>query len=314
MDRTGPRRGGAAVAGAAVLAVALTGCGRGTDRALAGRDAPEVLAAGPLLTEAPEPTAGAHPAPASPRVAAVSRPATPRAATAEAEQKAEARKGSARPLRRTGAARTEAVPRVAPASTLAMPAPGPRVYDMAGTTSLGAPPTTMSLAVADVPDRPAAQTWTFEARTAAGTGVIEGLTLERGAGGVRLAGYHLELTRGISVTFDFTSAKPVLLFPDRPRAGRPWEWTLVSDDGCATVRTTGVLVAPSDAGAGHLRVTSDLVSTGRPACVAVDLHRVQEVWHAPGGALPTRLDSDLDGTIAGVPIEARTTATLRRPG
>jgi len=59
---------------------------------------------------------------------------------------------------------------------------------MAGTTSVGPPPETMALTVADAPGAPGSQRWTYEARSAAGNGVVEELTLGRGAEGVRMSG------------------------------------------------------------------------------------------------------------------------------
>jgi hypothetical protein len=343
MNLTGRRGAGAAFAAAAALALVLTGCGRPDNHPyIVGEVSPEALAAVPVVAAVPRPATSAavalspghHSTAGSASLAGALAagalvagrpavlPATPRAGTAKAAKGARRPPAGASTVTRSAAPKTAAIApttrrAAAKAATadaaLAMPAAGSQVYDMSGTSSLGPPPRTMSLTVADVPGVAGAQRWTFEARTPDGNGVTEDLALGRGPDGVYMSGYRLELSRGIGVTFDFAPATAVLLFPDRPRTGRSWEFEMVSNDGCAKVHTEGILVAAAggDARERHIRLSSALVGTHKPACVEVDAHRILDVWQSAGSALPTRLDTDFTGSVSGVPFTARTTAILR---
>jgi hypothetical protein len=79
-----------------------------------------------------------------------------------------------------------------------------------------------------------------------------------------------------------------------------------------------VLVSEAKAGTGtaslrHIRLTQTLKTIGPPTCPAVTAKRVQDTYHAVDVALPTRIDSDLNGSLGAVPVKANTQAILSSP-
>jgi hypothetical protein len=63
----------------------------------------------------------------------------------------------------------------------------------------------------------------------------------------------------------------------------------------------------------HVRLTQNVKTIGPPTCPSVTAKRVQDLYHAAGVALPTRIDSDLNGTLGAVPVKANTQATITSP-
>ncbi|MBA3743421.1 hypothetical protein [Sporichthya sp.] len=201
---------------------------------------------------------------------------------------------------------------------LVLPALGDYSYAMTGTSSLGKPPAVMKLQVAKAGGEEE-QIWTLDARRDDGSGIIEELTLVRRDDGVYLSAYRLDASTGIAaVVLEFAPPAPVLLEPDAAKVGQPWSFDLESTDGCSTAHTEGTLVSEAKPGSGsaslrHVRFTQNLKTIGPPTCPAVTAKRVQDTYHGAGVALPTRIDSDLNGTLGAVPVKANTQATLTSP-
>lgn len=209
-------------------------------------------------------------------------------------------------------------PPAATEDVLALPAPGTYAYALIGTTSLGRPPADLDLTVAAAAGAgPGAQVWTFDGRRDDGSGLLEELTLGRQADGIYLSGYRLEASSGIAgVTLAFTPPKPVLLEPDRAKPGQTWSYDLESTDGCQAAHVDAVLVSDAkvaSAGSRHVRLTTTVRTVGPPTCPSISAKRVQDNYHPAAALLPSRMDSDLQGSLAGIPVRADTEATLMPP-
>jgi hypothetical protein len=202
---------------------------------------------------------------------------------------------------------------------LALPQLGNYTYALNGTSSLGKPPATMKAEIATGSGSDE-QIWTLDARRDDGAGMIEEITLGRQDNGVYLSAYRLDASTGIAaIVLEFAPTAPVLLEPDTAKPGQSWSFDMESTDGCASVHSEGVLVSEAKPGATaaaalrHIRLTQNVKTIGPPTCPAVTAKRVQDIYHAAGAALPTRIDSDLNGTLGAVPVKANTQATLTAP-
>lgn len=210
------------------------------------------------------------------------------------------------------------VPVPAAPGGLVLPALGGYTYALTGTSSLGKPPAILKLQV-EPAGGAGEQIWTLDGRRDDGAGIIEELTLGRQDDGVYLSAYRLDASTGIAaIVLEFAPATPVLLEPDGARPGQTWAFDLESKDGCAAARTEGVLVSEARSGEGaaslrHIRLTTTLKTIGPPTCPAVTAKRIQDTYHAAGTLLPTRLDSDLSGSLGAIPVKANTKATLTSP-
>jgi hypothetical protein len=196
-------------------------------------------------------------------------------------------------------------------NTVAMPSFGEHRYDLTGHSSLGPVPNQLRLGVAAADG--GQQRWTLDASNPDGTGLVEELTVGHQADGVYLSAYHLTASGGlVGVDLKFSPAKPVLLLPDPPAAGRTWSFDLNSDDGCVTTHTVGT--APkAAAGTRHLRLVTTAKPTGKSGCVPIEATRTQDLWLPDGSSLPSRIDLDLSGKLGGTaPASASYSATLRQ--
>lgn len=307
------RASGAVLVGLGVL---LSGCG----------GQPEVVPAGAAGLEAPyddevvAPSTTARPtASASPDASASPPPAIPLPSGTFSPPK---------PVK-PGKQRPDAEPPIAPqqpgttvvvpTGALALPKLGQYTYALTGSSSLGKPPATMRLTVTGG-DGGDEQIWTLDARRADGAGIIEEMTLSRQADGVYMSAYRLDASTGIAaVVLEFAPPTPVLLEPDGAKAGQTWKFDLESKDGCTLAHTDAVLVSdakPDSEGPAslrHVRLTTTMRTVGPPTCAAVNAKRVQDTYHATGAALPTRIDSDLSGSLGAVPVKTDTQATLTSP-
>ncbi|HEY2832031.1 MAG TPA: hypothetical protein VGJ14_06370 [Sporichthyaceae bacterium] len=192
-------------------------------------------------------------------------------------------------------------------TSLTLPKLGVYGYSMSGNTSLGPPPSTMPLTVAEG-SGDGAQLWTLDGRRADGSGITEELTLARGADGVYLHTYRLDASTGLAgLILEFNPAQPVLFEPDKLAAGQTWKFDLTSTDGCARASTT--LEAIEVGAIRHIRLATALSTVGPSSCTAVTGQRVQDLEHPAAQVLPTRISSDLHGTMAGIPVKATTTAS-----
>ena len=212
-----------------------------------------------------------------------------------------------------------AAPVAAPSNALVLPRFGTYTYALTGSSSLGKPPATMKLQV-DRADGGDEQIWTQDARRADGAGIIEESTLSRQADGIYLSAYRIDASTGISaVVLEFAPPSPVLLEPDGAKPGQTWKFDLESKDGCTAAHTDAVLVSDAKPGGDgatslrHVRLTTTLRTIGPPTCAAVSAKRVLDTYHAVGAALPTRIDSDLSGTLGAVPVKSDTQAILTSP-
>lgn len=219
------------------------------------------------------------------------------------------------------AAPDDVAPVIPPSSSnaLVLPKLGIYTYALTGSSSLGKPPATMKLQV-DRADGGDEQIWTQDARRSDGAGIIEELTLSRQADGIYMSAYRIDASTGIAaVVLEFAPPSPVLLEPDGAKPGQTWKFDLESEDGCTAAHTDAVLVSdakPGGEGATslrHVRLTTTLRTIGPPTCAAVNAKRVQDTYHAVGAALPTRIDSDLSGTLGAVPVSSDTQAILTSP-
>lgn len=196
-----------------------------------------------------------------------------------------------------------------PAKTIALTLPKLGVYDyaMSGSTSLGPPPSTMPLTVAEGSGA-GAQLWTLDGRRADGSGITEELTLARGADGMYMHTYRLDASTGLAgLILEFKPDQPVLFEPDKLAAGQSWNFDLTSTDGCAKASTT--LEAIEVGAIRHIRLATTLSTIGPSSCTAVSGQRVQQLEHPAAQILPTRIESDLHGTMAGIPVRATTSAS-----
>jgi hypothetical protein len=238
----------------------------------------------PTKTAKPKPTATATTATATATPRKTSAPTAPATPPATIHVKA-------------GPART---------TSLTLPKLGEYGYAMSGTTSLGPPPATLRLTVAEG-DGDGAQLWTLDGRRADGSGITEELTLARGADGVYLHTYRLDASTGLAgLILEFKPAQPVLFEPDKLAAGQTWHFDLTSTDGCSKAAST--LEAIEVGATRHIRLATALSTVGPSSCTAVDGQRVQELEHPAAQVLPTRISSDLHGTMAGIPVKATTRA------
>jgi hypothetical protein len=305
------KRLGRTARGASLLAVALVaGCGGQPDvtpAGDAGLDVPyDDANPGAAGTAKPVPSAapakpGATPPPAIPLPGGTFQPPKP------------VKTG------KPGATPVPGVPVPPPAGGLTLPQPGDYTYALTGTSSLGKPPSTMKAQVAGTAGTDE-QIWTLDARRPDGAGIIEELTLARQADGIYLSAYRLDASTGIAaVVLEFAPPTPVLLEPDAGKAGQTWEFDLESKDGCAAAHTAAVLVSagkPGGDGANalrHVRLTTTLKTIGPPTCASISAKRVQDTYHAPAAALPTRIDNDLSGSLGAIPVRMDTQATLTAP-
>jgi hypothetical protein len=192
-------------------------------------------------------------------------------------------------------------------TSLTLPKLGVYSYSMSGSTSLGPPPSTMPLTVAEG-SGDGAQLWTLDGRRADGSGITEELTLARGPDGMYLHTYRLDASTGLAgLILEFKPNQAVLFEPDKLAAGQSWNFDLTSTDGCAKASTT--VEAITVGAIRHLRLATTLSTIGPSSCTAVTGQRVQQLEHPAAQILPTRIDSDLHGTMAGIPVKATTSAS-----
>lgn len=191
----------------------------------------------------------------------------------------------------------------------ALPAVGTYSYALSGTSSLGPPPATSTIAVADAGG--GAQLWTVDSRRGDGAGMVEELTLSQDEAGIHLSTYRLDASTGIAgVILEFEPTEPVLLTPIAGNAGTIWPFDLgTSADGCATATGTGELLESAGAANRRFRLTTTVRTVGPAFCVAIEGERTQEISHPAESLLPTRIASDLRGRVGGVPFTAVTRAT-----
>jgi hypothetical protein len=189
-----------------------------------------------------------------------------------------------------------------------LPAPGEHKYDLTGSSNLGPVPREMRLTVGDAGG--AAQKWTLDATNSDGSGVIEQLTLARHADGLYLSAYHLQASSSLlGVDLTFIPSTAVLLLPD---GARSWTFDMISTDGCVKTHTTAVAAAAGAAGARQLHMVAGASPTGKADCAPIDAKRTQDFSFPGNTYLPTRMDTDLSGHMAGAPASARYRATLRK--
>ncbi|MGQ0624864.1 MAG: hypothetical protein ACT4PP_09505 [Sporichthyaceae bacterium] len=229
-----------------------------------------------------------------------------------------AKAGTAAPAEAVPAPPDEvSAPKSAPVG-LALPAPGAYTYAVTGTTTLGPPPPTSTLTVADAGQ--GSQLWTLDTRREDGAGLIEELTMSSSPGGVYLSAYRLDASTGIAgVILEFAPPEPVLLTPAAGKAGRTWRFDLGrSKDGCSTATAKGELIDPGDPASAksvrHFRLTTTVRTDGPASCVQVTGARIQDIHHGATSMLPIKLDSDLQGDVAGVAFTATTRSTRTGEG
>jgi hypothetical protein len=303
--------------GAALVAlgVLLGGCGgqpQVTPAGSAGLEAPyddDIAPAGTSTVRpiaSPSPGASVNPPPAIPLPSGTFSPPKPVKRGAKGETAAPS-------------APDDPAPVIPPSNALVLPKLGTYTYALTGSSSLGKPPATMKLAV-DSAGGGDEQIWTQDARRADGAGIIEELTLSRQADGIYLSAYRIDGSTGIAaVVLEFAPPSPVLLEPDGAKPGQTWKFDLESKDGCTASHTDAVLVSDAKPGGDgatslrHVRLTTTLRTIGPPTCAAVSAKRVYDTYHATGAALPTRIDSDLSGTLGAVPVKSDTQAILTSP-
>lgn len=304
----------AACAGMAVLLAAA--CGQ-----------PNVVPAGSVGLEIPaEPAAASVPAQPAPRTAPAAEPAAAKATKPPARLRGAAKKqveapvaAAVAPAQQPGAPRAKvqtkkaapgpaakpAAPRMA-----ALPGNGTYTYKLSGSSSLGPPPPTFTLTVSDAGS--GAQLWTMDQRRKDGAGLIEELTMRRQTAGVALLAYRLDASTGLAgVILEFKPQRPVLLTPIGGEAGSTWRFDLgTSTDGCATAEGVGALLDAGDgSSARKFRLEATLRTVGAASCVQINGERVQEIAHPSDLLLPTLIDTNLQGTVAGVAFKAGTAAT-----
>jgi hypothetical protein len=292
---------------------ALSACGAPTITP-AGQAGMEIPYADPLAPGASSPlavgpaqavsTAATGPAKTAPAKA----PKHKQPATATTTAAAPTPKKAAEPAVVKAPPRTVAVRKGPPRTTsLTLPKLGVYDYAMSGSTSLGPPPSTMPLTVAEG-EGEGAQLWTLDGRRSDGSGITEELTLARGADGVYLHTYRLDASTGLAgLILEFKPDQPVLFEPDKLAAGQSWNFDLTSTDGCAKATTT--LEAITVGAIRHIRLATTLTTIGPSSCTAVTGQRVQQLEHPAAQIMPTLIESDLHGTMAGIPVKATTRAS-----
>jgi hypothetical protein len=171
----------------------------------------------------------------------------------------------------------------------------------------------MHLTVADG-SAPGAELWTMDARRPDGSGVVEEITLARGPAGIYLRTYRLDASTGSAgLILDFAPSAPVLFEPDHAETGRSSEFDMTSTDGCTRAHTTVTMVAAGDRNTPrHLSMDSTLRTIGPVSCIAVSGERVEDLYHSGSDVLPTQIDSELHGTLAGIPVQATSHAVATR--
>lgn len=196
----------------------------------------------------------------------------------------------------------------------ALPGAGTYPYALSGTSSLGPPPPTSTITVAEA--GAGRQLWVVDARRADGAGMVEELTLDRreagpAGPGVYMTAYRLDASTGFAgVILEFAPTSPVLLTPAGAEPGTTWLFDLgTSADGCAAASGSGEVVDPGEGPVRRFRLTTTLVTVGPALCVAIQGERTQEIRHPAGSLLPIRIDSDMKGRVGGAPFTATTRAT-----
>ncbi len=229
----------------------------------------------------------------------------PAAVAAQTPEKPRGVSARSKPAKGTAAVATEPA---AVEAAAALPRTGTYTYALTGTSSLGPPPPTSTLTVADAGS--GAQLWTLDARRDDGAGLVEELTLRTEPAGVYMAAYRLDASTGIAgVILEFAPNKPVLLTPTAGKPGMTWPFDLgTSGDGCSAAKGVGELL-PGSASTHIFRLTTTVRTVGPASCVQIAGKRVQEITYPKASFLPTRIDSDLQGKVAGVPFKAATDAT-----
>jgi|GEM_PF-4003015 len=253
-------------------------------------------------------------APHSPGVSHRSAAPKPAAAVA-APERARNRPAAAKPAAPAKTDRARSVP-VAGSTTstkLALPPLGGYPYALSGFSSVGPPPATMRLTVAEG-SGPGAELWTMDARRSDGSGVVEEFTLARGPDGIYLRTYRLDASTGSAgLILDFVPTAPVLFEPDHAETGHSSEFEMTSTDGCTRARTTVTMVSAGDRNTvRHLSMDSTLRTIGPVSCIAVSGERVEDLYHSGSDVLPTQIDSELHGTLAGIPVRATSHAVATR--
>lgn len=319
-----PARTRAAVLGSAgALVVFVAGCGGQPSVVPAGsagveiavqNSAPPAPDSGaddqPRPTRAPKAAAAAGPKASEPPARASAAAPAKKASSAATAVAAPARELAVAPKTSASAVGKRARPRTA----AALPGTGTYTYSVTGSSSLGPPSKTSTLTVADAGR--GAQLWTLDSRREDGAGLIEELTLSRSDAGVQLSAYRLDASTGIAgVILEFAPAAPVLLTPSTGRSGTTWPFDLgISADGCAKAKGIGELLDPGRGTGDRLfRVTTTVRTVGPASCIALEGDRVQDISHPTTSLLPTRIESDLRGTVAGVAFKATTDATRSQP-
>jgi hypothetical protein len=308
---------------AATLTCALAGCGAPsvTPAGSAGMIIPYVdpVAATTLAVAAPPPTAATTAAPtvnhrANPKGSATPAavPASEPVATAAAAPVAAV--SAPKPKPKPAPAKTHVITGKPVEENLALPKEGTYNYALTGSSSIGPPAATMHLTVGD--GSPSGQLWTLDGRRSDGGGLVEEFTLTRDADGIHLHTYRLDASTGTAgVILDFQPSAPLLFEPDRAATGQTWEFDMTSTDGCASSHTTATMVAAGGPGSlRHLRLHSDLNTIGPVSCIPVHGQRTEDLYHPSNAVLPSRIDSDLSGTLAGIPVRATTSATTAGVG
>jgi hypothetical protein len=191
-------------------------------------------------------------------------------------------------------------------ATLTLPQLGEYRYAMSGSTSLGPPPATMRLTVEEGA-QPGEQLWTLDGRRADGSGLTEELTLARGADGMYLHHYRLDASTGLAgLILEFNPDQPLLFEPDKVAPGDTWKFDMTSTDGCARASSTAEAIEVGTTR--HIQLTTSLSTVGPSSCSAVSGQRVQDFRHPAAQILPSRIDSDLHGSMANIPVKATTRA------
>ncbi len=300
---------------------------------LHGRVAIGLIAAGAVLAAcgqgasgpAPltQPVLGAGDTAAGPAEPALPRPVKTAAVKAPAREQAVPAAGTRRAPTMPGASTAEPVqsqvgvatqPRATPPFQRSF-GPGPLGefhYAQTGTTPTGAAAPQMTLTISPDPGDPAGQRWTFDGRSAEGYGAFEQYTVVRRGEAVLAKSIRFEQAGEFgSLVLEFVPGRPVKLVPAKLDAGLEWGFDLVSTNGCALVRTTVLALAPAgtrpSGKVGRLRFVSTLRTTDKLGCLQISAERTQE-FHFGATPLPARVDTEISGSVAGLPISARTTA------
>ncbi|MGQ0847261.1 MAG: hypothetical protein ACT4QF_24340 [Sporichthyaceae bacterium] len=299
--------------GTLALAAGCTGQPTVVPAGSAGLDLPPSASA-PVRADAKAVETAAQTATPRPRSRTQAPPrATPARNVVEATQRP-ARADAEQPTTPKAKAKVPVASAAAPrAATAALPPTGTYRYAVTGTSSLGPPPATSTLVVAD--GGAGRQLWTLDFRRQDGAGIVEELTLRQDNAGAHLTAYRLDASTGIAgVILEFAPERPALLSPSAGRAGTTWRFDLgTSEDGCATAKGVGTLLDPGSASSLRtFQITTTVRTVGPASCIQLNGERTQEIGHPRDSLLPTTIDSDLQGTVAGVAFAA-TIAAERAP-